>query len=297
MSKKKKEENMKICLVLGASPERFEMGDTRLMKPLCHHQLSDDKLSEGAMLTRDIDKVSLSKKSNITYFIPNNIALLLSVSEKALNTAKKIYTDKFSKPEIPLDLDKMEGDRIKMMYGASSLVCDYLESIQTSIVFGYTALEAFVNLSIPEDYTYTTDKNNKGISEIFDKKAIERWVPLKTKVKIILTDIYGTKRIEKQKWWGHFLSLENYRNDIIHQKSISHTEFYKVYFKQIIFDVCKSPSHLIQFFYESHAEDKRTNPIWPWMEGIKILPAITFESRNFEIVGNMYEGIKKKRQQ
>lgn len=294
MSKKRKEQNGKLGLVVGTTPDRFELGDTRLMKPVCH-QTYDNGSLQGSMLIQDIDKVSLSKKTNITYFVPNNVALLLSVSEKALIAAKKTDTDNFSNPEVELDLEKMDGDRKAMMNSASSLVCDYLENMQTSIVFGYTALEAFVNLSIPESYTYTTDKNNKGISELFDKKAIERWMPLKTKIKNILTDIYATKRIDNQKWWGQFLSLEQYRNDIIHQKSISHTEFYKVYFKQSIFDVCKSPSEVIRFFHDAHAEDNKTNPIWPWMEGKKSLPVNTsYDSSKFEVVGNMYEGIKKK---
>jgi hypothetical protein len=294
MSKKQKEKNEKLGLVVGTTPDRFELGDTRLMKPVCHQKYENGSL-QGSMLIQDIDKVSLNKKYSITYFVPNNVALLLSVSEKALIAAKKMYTDNFSNPEALLDLDKMNGDRKEMMNSASSLVCDYLEKIQTSIVFAYTALEAFVNLSIPENYTYTADKNNKGISELFDKKAIERWVPIKMKIKNILTDIYKTKKIEGQKWWGHFLSLEQYRNDIIHQKSISHTEFYKVYFKQSIFNVCKSPNEIIRFFHDSHAEDNKTNPIWPWMEGAKSLPVNTsYDSNQFEVVGNVYEGIKKK---
>ena len=279
---------------MGTTPDRFELGDTRLMKPVCH-QKYENGLLQGSMLMQDIDKVSLIKKSSITYFVPNNVALLLSVSEKAVIAAKKMYTDNFTNPEVVLDLDKMKGDRKEMMNRASSLVCDYLENIQTSIVFAYTALEVFVNLSIPENHTYMTDKNNKGISEIFDKKAIERWGPLKIKIKNILTDIYKTKKIEGQKWWGHFLNLEQYRNDIIHQKSISHTEFYKAYFKQSIFNTCKSPNDIIRFFHDSHAEDNKTNPIWPWMEGAKSLPVNTsYDSNQFEVVGNMYEGIKKK---
>jgi hypothetical protein len=294
MSKKRKDRDRKLALVVGTTPDRFNLTDSRLMKPLCHQTYEGGAL-QGSMLIQGIDKVSLSKKNNITYFVPNNVALLLSVSEKALNEAKKIYTSNFTNQEIELDLDKMNGDRKVMMNQASSLVCDYLESIQTSIVFGYTALEAFVNLSIPEDFTHTTEKNSKGISEVFDKKAIERWLPLITKIKNILTEIYSTKRIDSQKWWGQFLNLENYRNDIIHQKSISHTEFYKVYFKQNIFNVCKSPTDVIRFFHDSHAEDSLTNPIWPWMEGAESLPVNTsYDASKFEVVGNMYEGIKKK---
>jgi hypothetical protein len=292
MSKKKTDG--KQGLVVGTTPDRFRPVDRRLMKPVCH-QSYDGGVLQGSMLVQDIDKVSLNKKDNITYFVPNNIALLLSVSDKSLQEAKKIYSKYFSNKEIELDLEKMAGDRKKMMNQASSLVCDYLESIQTSIVFGYTALEAFVNLSIPDEYEHTTEKNSKGIFEIYDKKAIERWLPLKTKVKLILTDIYKTKKIETQKWWGYFLNLELYRNEIIHQKSITHTEFYKVYFKQSIFSICKSPGELITFFHDSHAEENKTNPLWTWMNGLETLPINReYDSSKFEVIGNMYEGIKKK---
>jgi hypothetical protein len=293
MSKKKKVNDGKQGLVVGTTTDRYRLVDNRLMKPVCHQSYESGAL-KGSMLIQDIDKVSLNKKSNITYFVPNNIALLLSVSNKSLQEAKKIHSKYFSNKEIELDLDKMTGDRKEMMNNASSLVCDYLESIQTSIVFGYTALEAFVNLSIPDDYEYTVEKNSKGISETYDKKAIERWLPLRTKVKSILTGIYNTKKIESHKWWGSFLNLESYRNEIIHQKSISHTEFYKVYFKQSIFSVCSSPVELITFFHDSLAEENKTNPLWPWLEGLETLPINReYDSSKFEVIGNMYEGIKK----
>lgn len=293
MPKKKIGKEGKLGLVVGTTPDRYRLGDKRLMKPVCHQSYEGTTL-KGSMLIQNIDKVSLNKKSNITYFVPNNIALLLSVSDKALKEAKKIHTEYFSNKEIELDLEKMTGDRKEMMNKASSLVCDYLESIQTSIVFGYTALEAFVNLSIPDGYEYTAEKNSKGIVEVYDKKAIERWLPLRTKMNSILSEIYKTKKIDTQKWWGNFLNLEVYRNEIIHQKSISHTEFYKVYFKQSIFSACQSPVQLITFFHNSHAEDNKTNPLWPWLEGLEALPVNReYDSSKFEVIGNMYEGIKK----
>ncbi len=293
MSTKPKKKKEKLGLVVGTTPDRYRLVDKRLMKPVCHQSYEGGTL-KGSMLIQDIDRVSLNKKKNITYFVPNNIALLLSVSEKSLQEAKKIHTKYFSNKEIELDLEKMTGDRKEMMNNASSLVCDYLESIQKSIVFSYTALEAFVNLSIPEGYEYTMEKNSKGIYETYDKKAVERWLPLRTKVKSILTEVYKTKKIETQKWWGYLLNLESYRNDIVHQKSISHTEFYKVYFKQSIFIICQSPVDLITFFHDSHAEDNKTNPLWPWLEGLETLPINrTYDSSKFEVIGNMYEGIKK----
>ncbi len=293
MSKKRKHADDNLGLVVGTTPDHFVLGDRRLMKPVCHQSYEGGKL-QGSMLIQNIEKVSLNKKKNITYFIPNNIAVLLSISEKSLCDAKKVYTENFLNNDIELDLEKMSKDRKLMMDKASSLVCDYLEKIQSSIVFGYTALVAFVNLSIPDSYIHTSEKNNKGISENFDKKAIERWLPLKTKVKDILTEIYSTKKIENQKWWGQFTTLESYRNEIIHQKSINHAEFYKVYFKESIFNICKSPIEVIMFFHDSHAEENKTNPIWPWMKGAETLPINTsYDSSKFEVVGNVYEGIKK----
>ena len=162
-------------------------------------------------------------------------------------------------------LEKIQGDKKEFLNEISSKVCDYIEQLQTAIVFGYTALETFANLSIPDDYTYETTKNPKGIIETYDKTAIERWLSLKTKLQYILKEIYETKNPEHQKWWGHFSNLEKHRNDIIHQKSIDSTSFYKEYFKKNIFQVCESPLSVIKFFYEAHAENNRTNPIWPWL--------------------------------
>jgi len=296
MSKKKvnTNANAKISLVVGTTPERYKLYDTRLMKPICHQEYKNGILS-GSMLIQNLDTVSLNKKKKLTYFVPNNIALLLSVSKKSLDTAKLTYNKNFLNPEFELDINNISGDKKLAMNNVSSLVCDYLESIQTSIVFGYTALEAFINLSIPDDYIYTAEKSNKGIIESYDKKAIERWLPLKTKLDSVLTEVYQTKKVQNEKWWTLLLDLENYRNDIIHQKSISHTEFYKDYFKERIFKVCQSVDTIIQFFHDAHANENKTNPIWPWTEGTSTLPInLSYNSSNFEVIGNMYEGIKKK---
>lgn len=290
MSKKK----TKLGLVVGTTPEQYKLYDSRFMKPVCHQEYKNGILS-GSMLIQDLDTVSLNRKKNLTYFVPNNIALMLSVSKKALESAKQSYNKNFLNSELELDINKISGDKKSAMHNISSLSCDYLENIQTSIVFEYTALEAFVNLSIPDDYIYTAEKNSKGILESYDKKAIERWLPLKTKISNILTEIYQTKKVENQKWWALLLNLESYRNDIIHQKSISHTEFYKDYFKERIFKTCQLADSIIQFFHDAHADKNKTNPIWPWTESMSTLPVNhSYDSSSFEVVGNRYEGIKKK---
>ncbi len=289
----KKKNNGRLFLVVGINPHNLKLSDQRLMKPVCQQQFENGRLT-GSMLVQEIDSVTLSKRRKATYFLPNNIALLLSTSRKALESAKAIYRGYLTSQNVEVNIEKLTGDRKVGMNEISSKVCDYLENIQTAIVFGYTALEVFVNLSIPDDYKYTTE-NSKGITETYDKTAIERWLTLKVKIKNILVKIYDTPKLDNQTWWGHFTNLESYRNNIIHQKTINSTEFYKVYFKRSIFEICNSPEKVIQFFHNHHAKQDRTNPIWPWLRGAKGLPINrSYDPQHFEVVGNMYEGIKKK---
>jgi hypothetical protein len=293
MGKKQKKSLNRISLVVGVHPENFLLQDKRFMKPICHQNDENGEIT-GSMIVQELDCIKLNKNREATYYLPNNIALLLSTCERALILAKNIYDQKLINPSFEVSYKKMVGDKKKTITEVSSLICDYLENIQTAIVFGYTALETFSNLSIPSNYKYETEKNQKGIIEIFDKKAIERWLTLKEKIKNVLTDVYKTSKIDKQKWWGHFSNLEKYRNDIIHQKSIDRTDFYKEYFDPGIFEICKSPEKVILFFHDSLAENNRTNPIWPWLNSPTSMPINrSFNSQYFEVMGNIHEDIAK----
>jgi hypothetical protein len=289
-----KERNHKTGLVVGLFPEQYQIADPRLNKPVCIQKIEDRKIT-GSMLLQDLETASIGKDKAITYFCPNNIAVLLSISSKSLVKAKKLYDKFFQPPSMEFRLEKIEGDKKVFLNRVSSTVCDYIESVQTAIVFAYTALETFANLSIPKGYLYHSVNKSKGITETYDKEAIERWLSLKVKVQHILREIYSTEKIESQKWWGHFSNLERHRNDIVHQKTINSTNFYKEYFKRTIFRACESPLPIIKFFYQAHAKHNRTNPIWPWLVNEKnYFPVNTqFDSRDFKVIGNVYEGIKK----
>jgi len=51
----------------------------------------------------------------------------------------------------------------------------------------------------------------------------------------------------------------------------------------------------LRFFYDVHSKQNRTNPLWSWSIGKeKAFPVAEFESKNFEVIGNLYEGKKKK---
>jgi hypothetical protein len=289
-----KTKNHKTGLVVGLFPEQYRIDDPRLNKPVCHQQIEEGKVT-GSMLLQDIETASIDGVKEITYFCPNNVAVLLSVSSKSLGKAKDLYEKFFHSSDTEFRIEKIEEDKKAFLNRASSTVCDYIEHVQTSVVFAYTALETFANLSIPEGYLYHTENKSKGVRETYDKDAIERWLSLKVKVQHILREIYGAEKAERQKWWGHFSNLERYRNDIIHQKTITSTSFYKEYFKATIFPACECPLPIIKFFYEAHADNNRTNAIWPWLVNEKnYFPINTrYDSRSIEVIGNVYEGIKK----
>lgn len=249
--------------MVGLFPEQYTISDTRLNKPVCHQEIVDGEIT-GSMLVQDLDSAPIDRNRKITYFCPNNVAVLLSASSKALANAKKLHADFFNDPSIEFSPEKNSGDKKIFLNGVSSKVCDYIEHVQTSIVFAYTALETFVNLSIPSDYQYEKE-NGKGVKEVYDKAAIERWLSLKVKFQYILKDVYKSESLECQKWWGHFSNLEALRNNIIHQKTINSTNFFKEYFKESTFAACECPLPIIRFFYEAHADQNRTNPIWPWL--------------------------------
>ena len=294
---KSRKSNSKLQLVVGIHPESYKLTDARLKKPVCFKQIDED-VETGSMLVQDIDQVKI-ENDRLIYFTPNNVAILLSVSNKSLTMARTIFYERFDPKKTKLDFQNIDEDKRAFLDTKSKDVCDYIEAIQTSIIFGYTAVETFANLSIPPDYVYQVKIKSKGTVELYDKDAIERWISLKDKVLQVLPDIYNTSLPDKKKSWSHFVKLEKYRHDIIHQKTINSTAFYKTYFQRDIFDICASAEQIIAFFYNQHAINNRTNPLWPWLINSENYFPISYEydSSRVEVVGNIHEGYKRKSKQ
>jgi hypothetical protein len=290
-------ERSKIRLVVGLRPEDFVLSEPRVNKPLCYKNIEKNK-ETGSMLVQDLDEVILNG-IRLTYFTPNNIAVLLSTSSNSLTKARNIYIEYFEHAKKEIEIQNVDTDKKDFLNKLSGYVCDYIENIQTSIVFAYTAIETFVNLSIPKDYIYEKNVEQKGIKEIYDKEAIERWLTLKEKLIYVLPNAYECHKPDNDKCWGYFVKLEAYRHDIIHQKSIKSTEFYKTYFQRDIFDICQSAENLIKYFYNQHAEKNQTNSIWPWLINNKNYIPINndFRSEDVEVIGNLYEGYDRKTRQ
>ncbi|GEO06137.1 hypothetical protein AAE02nite_38010 [Adhaeribacter aerolatus] len=278
LSKADKKSGKKL-LCIAVSTEGFNVFNKRLKRPI--HFIERDGTGEG--LFQEGDELKIGQKK-IEYFSPNNIGILLSIATKSQLEARNLLHKIKRRQNLANPLDNIKE--------SSEDICNYIEQIQTSIVFTYTTIEAFVNLSIPDYYECFEIKKESGVyyERKYTRDAIERLIPLKTKIKEILPDIYDTSAIENEKFFTNFALLEELRNKIIHQKSIEHTDLYKEYFRESIFKICNVSNELISFFYENCEKDFTTNPIWPWIDGKEnILPKSTFNSKDFQVVGSIYD--------
>lgn len=288
-SKKNKE-----FLVMSAKLENYKLFDVRANKPFTYISKSNDQI-EGEMVLQEIDTLKISsntkEKIEVEYFSPNNVGILLSISQKNFEESKQILKDYLLKKENEIDNDKR-----KKIIDDSVQIYNYIEKIQSCIVFGYTALEAFANLSIPDEYQYK-NINNKGIVEVYNKDAIERWLNLGTKIDNILVDIYDTKPIKGSNLWNRLNQFEELRNSIIHQKTINSTNFYKDYFYKNIGNLCETPIDVIKFFFDERKDKETTNPLWPWLINEKNDFPISYDydSQKFEVTGNLWDGRKKEK--
>jgi hypothetical protein len=94
---------------------------------------------------------------------------------------------------------------------------DHFELKMASIVFAYTALEAFANEELPEGYVYLQE--DKKCTKHYNKDQIERFLNLDIKLGDVLPAALGIKTPKGTKLWGSYVELGNIRDRIIHMKT------------------------------------------------------------------------------
>jgi hypothetical protein len=95
---------------------------------------------------------------------------------------------------------------------------DYLEDIMAAIVFSHTAIEAFANEEIPEDYEYPAQRRS-GLLVVLRKASIEREVDLSEKLSTILPAVKKVPSPKGTKTWEDFVRLKRMRDRLVHMKS------------------------------------------------------------------------------
>lgn len=277
---------------LSNDSDKIPIQDNRSIKPYLLRN-KDFKDKNGAVV-QPMDVYEYKKKgivNTLEFFAPNVIGFALSIAYESISKAEKLYNSSIDFSKIKHNITNKYTNDIKKIRVTTKSVYDYIQEIQKAAVFSYNAIETFCNLSIPEDYEYKLKKDKKGILEVYDKNAIERWIPLKEKISKVMKEIYSTKNPKSKKWWAQLTELESIRHNIVHPKSIKATETYKEYFDKKIFDLLKVPLTIIEFFEESMINNEKDFDFMPWTDtGIKSNRIRVVDPKDVEVVGNIHQG-------
>jgi hypothetical protein len=145
----------------------------------------------------------------VLFAVPSHAALCLNLSHEAYVKAQIIeLSDIFQ--------DKPYG---RAAEEGLPLLFDLFEQLFLNIVFAFTALEAFANQSIPDDFIFTKLRQDKKFEESYNKLQIERHLSLDNKLSEVLPQITGVELIKGTPIWTEYANLRDIRDRIIHVKT------------------------------------------------------------------------------
>ncbi|OAS16764.1 hypothetical protein [Paenibacillus oryzisoli] len=227
---------------------KVKVNDIRMCQPVGFRSKEEQQII-FVQLTESFEH----NEKNVYFYRPNNVSLCMNISKKESEKAKKIYKQ-LVEPKLSIEDTKS----IEFKEEETSTLYDYFEHIHTSLIFIYTAVEAFANLAIPNTFEYEK-VNNKGIKEICNKENIERWMPTSEKLIEILPMVLKTTSPKDTDYWSKFKKLEGMRNDLIHQKTISDMKVFIQFLDKEIFELIGSGFKLLTFFCKESSD----NPFFP----------------------------------
>jgi hypothetical protein len=153
--------------------------------------------------------VKLDSKRELTIPHPNAAALFLSASARAFAVGREIR-------------DRSGIDRTlqsNLTFASDGDALDYLERMSEAVILAFTALEAFVNETIPDDYQYARHARSQIILEVASKPAIERFTPIDEKLCVILPDVLKCGSPRQSRCWSAYKNLKQCRDRLIHLKT------------------------------------------------------------------------------
>lgn len=145
----------------------------------------------------------------VVFAVPSHAALCLNLSNEAHKKAQTIEINDIFQ-------DKSYG---RAAEEGLPLLFDLFEQLFLNIVFAYTALEAFANQTIPDDFVFTKLRQDKKCEESHNKEQIERNLSLDIKLSEVLPQITGVKFTKGTALWNEYAKLRDIRDRIIHVKS------------------------------------------------------------------------------
>jgi len=217
--------------------EYIEQTDIRVKKPhvIFHQDNSNRKivLSNNWVLESDNLETMIDT--------PNDVAIYSNISLSNLKIAKEFHKNEIiPRQKSGFGTKTLSKPKISEYY-------DYFEKVISAVIFAYTSIEAFANICIPKNYTYSyIAKNGETVTK--NKEQIERTATLREKLKIFLPEIIGCDSPINQKWWTKFTELENLRNEIIHSKESKSEDRYSKLLSTSIIRKVEVHKEVIEFF-------------------------------------------------
>lgn len=153
--------------------------------------------------------MQLTRKTQLTIPLPNATALLLNASAESFSRARSIR-----------DLNGIDKSlQSDVAFRSDKDAFDYVERMIEAIVLAFTALEAFVNETIPEEYVYARHVKSDLILEAASKSTIERRVQIDEKLTAVLPEVLSCQSPKGSRCWQGYKQLKQTRDRLIHMKS------------------------------------------------------------------------------
>lgn len=150
-------------------------------------------------------------KMPVSFAIPSHAAICLHLANQA-----HIKSASVNLGELVVKCPKsnqVASDKIGWLY-------NFFEQRFLNIVFSFTALEAFANQTVPDDFVFSKLRQDKKSTESFDKDQIERNLSLDIKLSEVLPKITGIKFEKGTSLWNQYSKLKAIRDRIVHIKSV-----------------------------------------------------------------------------
>jgi len=189
------------------SENDWRMHDIQHVGEDFRNQWTGEAVPKGTQVTF-VSTVQIKKKKHLTIALPNATALCLNISRRSWAQAKDLRKN----AKIDSSLKSEVG------FKCHSDAFDYIERVMESVVMAFTALEAFANEVVPEEYEYHSLRKSEVILETMNKTQIERWISLDEKLTSILPEILKVKSPKGTRSWQGYQSLKKVRDRIIHMK-------------------------------------------------------------------------------
>jgi len=166
-------------------------------------------IPKGARVTVIAPNMQIGKNKTISIPLPNATALLLNSAAHAFESASKI--------RLGSGFDKSLHKEVS--FSTDEEAFNYLERMIESIILAFTALEAFINESIPENFTYAKFNKRKKLEETLLKEDIERNINIDEKLSSVLPECLICASPKGKRQWEEYQKLKVTRDRIVHMKT------------------------------------------------------------------------------